>query len=785
LFTKTRSFTSSSYNHFLMHPVRSLLSLFFVLAISATVSAQFRFEYNDSIGARISNDTLKMPWAGGLNYVQFSDIDYDFDGDKDLFIFDRSKDNIRLFETVTVNGMPQYRFVHNGARFFPEGLHYRVALVDYDGDGRPDIFTYGIGGVKVYKNTGDLTNGLQWQLISNLLYSDYVGSYTNLYVSSSDIPAYVDVDADSDLDILTFNIGGQRVEYHQNQSFEIYGHADSLIFVLKNECWGKFKEDPNNNAVVLNDNTSPCSVGSIPTPLRPAGMERIPDSEIPATVTDSVTTLTRHAGSTLLAIDIDSSGVLDLILGDVAHNNLNLLINGGTAPNTNSAMISQDYDFPSNTTPVDITLFPASFYVDVDHDSIKDLIVGANARGVSQNEKSVLYYKNLGTNALPNFIYKSKNFLQGEMLENGTGSIPVFFDQNNDGAEDLILANFYRYKEVQAKESALAHYRNTGTSTIPYFSFIDQNYLSIPSQNYGLRSVPTFGDIDGDGDKDLFLGLENGTLAYYQNTAAPNAPAAFGPPVLSYTDHLGQVITANSYCFPQLFDLNADGLLDLLLGRKTGEIVYYENTGTLTSPAFTLVTSLLGGVDLSATTSDVYAAPHFFRHQDTTYLFLGGNDGKLHFYDAIDGNLADGDTFHLVSPAYLGIDVEGYSAFWVNDIDHDGRLNLFVGGDLGGIMHFEHDPNSTAALPENTMHTNISVFPNPSEGTFQVALDVTEPADWAIEVYDALGRSILQQAIDAPLSTVDLQGSAQGIYHLVIRHLKTGQIESRKLVKGK
>ena len=25
-------------------------------------------------------DTLKLPWAGGLNYAQFSEIDYDFDG---------------------------------------------------------------------------------------------------------------------------------------------------------------------------------------------------------------------------------------------------------------------------------------------------------------------------------------------------------------------------------------------------------------------------------------------------------------------------------------------------------------------------------------------------------------------------------------------------------------------------------------------------------------------------------------------------------------------------------
>lgn len=406
-----------------------LVGILFFFQIDAF--SQFKFDYNDAIPVKIGNDTLLFPWAGGLNYVQVSDIDFDFDGDMDLFIFDRSKDNIRLFETVSVNGTPQYKFVQNAFTYFPSDTKNRAALLDYDGDGKNDLFTYGIGGVKVYRNIGNATNGLQWQLTSNLLYSDYIGSYSNLYVSSSDIPAYVDVDFDSDIDILTFSISGQRIEYHQNQSVELYGHNDSLVFVLKNECWGKFSEDPNNNSLILNDPTAPCNAPNVPDPQKLSGIENPIDQEI----TEKTK---RHAGSTILAIDIDNSGVYDLVLGDVSHENLVLVVNGGTAPNTNSAMISQDENFPSNTTPASLTLFPATFYVDVDHDQIKDLIVGANAKGVSQNEKGILYYKNLGTNELPNFTFKSKSFLQEEMIENGVGSIPVFFDQNGDGKEDLL-----------------------------------------------------------------------------------------------------------------------------------------------------------------------------------------------------------------------------------------------------------------------------------------------------------------------------------------------------------
>ena len=756
-----------------MRTIFFLISLF----IQFQCLSQFKFDYNDSIPVKIGNDTLLFPWAGGLNFVQVSDIDFDFDGDMDLFIFDRSKDNIRLFETVTINGTPKYKFVQNAYTYFPSDTKNRAALLDYDGDGKNDLFTYGIGGVKVYRNVGNASNGLQWQLIYNLLYSDYIGSYTNLYVSSSDIPAYVDVDFDTDIDILTFSISGQRIEYHQNQSMELYGHNDSLVFVLKNECWGTFSEDPNNNSLILNDPTAPCNAPNVTDPQKASGNENPFEQEIAQKTK-------RHAGSTILAIDIDNSGVYDLVLGDVSHDNLVLVVNGGTAPNTNSAMISQDENFPSNTTPAALTLFPASFYVDVDHDQIKDLIVGANAKGVSQNEKGILCYKNLGTNELPNFIFKSKSFLQEDMIENGVGSIPVFFDQNGDGKEDLLVANFYRYKEPLLKESALSHYRNTGTPSAPFFTFVENNYLNLLSQSYGLRTIPTFGDIDQDGDKDLFLGLENGTVVFYQNIASSGAATQFATPVQNYTDNLGNIITTSSYCFPQLFDLDNDGLLDLLLGKKTGEIMYYKNIGNATNPSFSLVNDTLGGIDISPTTPEGYAAPHFFRYNDTTNLFLGGSDGKCHYYNGIDNHLNSGEIFNLVSDEFRGIHVENYSSFYVNDIDQDGNLNLFVGGDLGGVMHFEHNPISTSSLEDMTKTNEIILFPNPGKDAFTLLFQDENISKIDLIVLDANGRIVYENLnlnVNLGKANFNLE-TENGVYFVKILMNDSESIEFRKLV---
>ncbi len=750
--------------------MRNSTKFLFVLLFSPFLSVgQFNFEYDDSIGVRIGTDTLAHAWAGGLNYAQFSDIDIDFDGDLDLFVFDRSSDNIRIFKHENDGAGPYYKYLYRGKTQLPSDIRYRATAIDYNADGAKDLFVYGVGGIKVYRNTGNAVNGNQWEVAKNLLYSDYSGANLNLYVSSADIPAIVDVDDDGDIDVLTFHIGGQHMQYHKNISMETYGVPDSLEFVLKNECWGKFREDITTSVLYLNDNTGPC-VSNVPNPEYPSHPEDLkskPSESYP-----------KHSGSTVLAIDMDNSGAKDLILGDVAFSSMSLLMNGGTDVNTNSAMTSQDNAFPSNSLPVNIQLFPAAFWVDVDFDQKKDFIAAPNAKNISQNEKCVLRYKNLGTNALPTFVYQENDFLQGEMIDHGTGSIPVFMDFNNDGLEDMFVTSFYRYKPILDKESGISFYKNTGTATQPFFTFIDNDLLNLSTLQIGLRKVPTFGDLDGDGDKDMILSLENGGLSYYANTSV--APGiTFANPIINMADNTGTVIATGAYATPQLFDLDKDGLLDLIIGKKTGELAYYRNTGSSTVPSFTLENDTLGNIDIATTSPDGYAAPHFFRHNDTTFLFLGSIDGKLHFYTDIDGHLTSGDTFSLYSDNFLDIDAGAYSSFWVNDIDNDGFLDLFIGQDLGGITHLEVKPGSTAGIGEVIKNFDLNVYPNPSTGLFHV---VSPSSAFRFVLSDLFGKTILiddQFTLD---KDIDISGHAAGMYVMMVED-QEGNRTVKRIVK--
>ena len=738
-----------------------LLLLFsnFILITSNTL-AQFGFQYNDSIIVKRGTDTLDFAWVGGLSHAQTSAIDYNFDGLPDLFVFDRSSDQIRLFETVEENGQKYYKYIHDSRSLFPKDVRYRAIMVDYNNDGKNDLFTYGIGGIKVFKNTGNQTDGLTWELAKQILESEYAsGNTNNLYVSSIDLPAYVDVDGDTDIDILTFHLGGERIEYHKNVSIENYGLADSLEYIMMNECWGKFMESDQNNSVILNATDGLCGSPSIPNPEKYA----------------------RHAGSSILSIDLNNDNVMDLILGDVAHNNLTALTNGGTAPNQNSAMISADQNYPSNTTPVDLPIFPAPFYVDVDHDDIKDLVVGTNANGGSANRESIWFYKNIGTNTQPNFSYVKEDFMQGQMIENGKGSIPVLVDLNDDGLKDLLISANFRYLDPLDKECKIQYYQNTGTASQPEYTFISDDWLSLSTEGYSLRMHPTFGDLDNDGDNDMLLGTEDGLIHYYEKTG--NGATDFTLNQLNITDDQGNPINVFSYASPQLFDLNNDNLLDLIIGKRIAGISYFENVGTANSPSWQLVSNDLGGVDMGTNIyPDNYTVPMFVRHNDTTHLFAGNREGTIYYFTDIDDNIEDGDTFNLASDIYANIDAGGFTAPFIDNLRDNNQYDLLLGIDLGGLWAYKADEFSDPfiAVENYTKEFNFIVYPNPSEnGIFHVKIQ-DQQKEVSIKVINALGQTVARNKSVWGTGIIDISNHSRGVYTLLIQDgsniLTTGRI---------
>jgi hypothetical protein len=289
--------------------------------------------------------------------------------------------------------------------------------------------------------------------------------------------------------------------------------------------------------------------------------------------------------------------------------------------------------------------------------------------------------------------------------------------------------------------------------------------------------VPTFGDIDGDGDEDLLMGLQTGGMVYYENTSTGNG-AIFNTPQAGFNDNLGAPIVTEGFAYPQFFDLDDDGLLDLILGTKDGHIEYYRNIGTATAPSFELTNEFLGNIDMTISSPNTLASPHFFRIGDTTQLFAGSADGQLFYYDSIDGQLDPGEDFKLVSSKYLDINVEAYSTFWVEDIDGDGNLDMFVGQDLGGLYHFEADPNSSVSLSEfNT--SNVALYPNPGNEIINIRSDI--PLE-QIRVLNMQGQELLVQEVNSETATeLRVNDLPVGTYVVLIR--SNAGVVSKKWIK--
>ncbi len=455
-------------------------SLLLVASLSVPTHAQLELHYDPTIPVERLNTNLDLAWAGGLNFVQLSDIDLNGDGLKDLFLFDRIGNLGNKVVTLLNTGAPGvlgYQPTRAYDHVYPlDQLHDWAILRDYNCDGKEDIFSYSQAGFAVYKNTSageDLSfEQVTFRVNSNYISPSGAGSYANLFVSQVDLPGIEDVDGDGDLDILTFSLLGSYLEYHKNLSMETYGTCDSLNFELRNKCWGYFAENFGDNSVTLN---VPCNF-NVPAPEIGTNPELDGDDE------------RAHAGSSVCPIDLDGDGDKDLLLGDISYNNVVALTNGGTV--MSAIMVAEDTLFPSYDVSVDLPLFPGNYYEDVDKDGKRDLVCSPNAISLAHNFRSMWYYRNTGTDAAPIFDLQQEDLFQDRMIELGDGAYPITFDENGDGLMDLLVTNYGYYAPSGSYVGKVALLRNIGSNTAPEFEIVTDDYASLSTSGIGRGCTP-------------------------------------------------------------------------------------------------------------------------------------------------------------------------------------------------------------------------------------------------------------------------------------------------------
>ena len=694
---------------------------------------------------------LPLAWLGGLNAPQYQSVDLDGDGRRDLYIFDRAGDaQIALRRTESGDLMPDPR-LKNG---FPPDLTNWVLLRDYDRDGIEDLFAYSAAfdGFRVHRGFRTTTGLLAFAAeptYAGLQYP-FNGGRIPIFVTSIDYPAIDDLDGDGDLDILTFSVGGGYVEHYHNYSVERGYGTDTLLYELESECWGGFFESGLTSALDLASAPGQCFGKSLPgsTPVGP-----------------------RHAGSTVLTLDIDGNGLKDIVLGDISFEYLVVGYNKGS---TDEAWISdQDPTWPADGFEVNIPFFPGAYHLDVDLDGDRDLLASPSQTLNAEDVNVGWYYENVGTDAQPSFEFRDSQLIVRDAIDLGTGGLPAAFDYDADGRADLVVGNEDNFGPGGGLDSRLRVFRNIGEpGGEAAFQLVEEDYLEVSQfQASSSAFAPAFGDLDGDGDEDAIVGERSGRLIYYENVAGAGQPPRFAKSVFGFMD-----IDVGLLAKPDIADLDRDGLGDLIVGGYDGRIRFYRNVGTPGNPNFNPDEGAagnflqLGGVNTNKPgIGSGHPTPRVLTYADRFMLLTGNRSGTLEAYSFTDYTQA----FTALSDTVAGLDVGGYSAPAVGDYDGDGRLEIVLGNERGGVGYYRTD--LAAEMPTGLFNPRddevyFNLIPNPSGGTVWLAGLPDNQRHGSVRILDARGAEVLRiSPAGRTVLPLDLSSFPRGLYFVEVR----------------
>lgn len=745
------------------------LTLLTIIGFSQPV---YKYVKSDNVPVIKNGKTLLDPWAGGLNNPQFNEIDVNLDCVLDLVILDRDGSLLKVYVNDNKPDTVSYHYAPEFEKYFPSDINDILIIRDYDHDGRPDIFTnntpykFSGNGLKVYRNVSDTT--LKFELVTEFLPADYFGWPSTVLVKAFDFPSIEDIDGDGDYDIVAAHQTYLSYQYYENVS----PNHDSIAYAYREACWGSFFQ--NNDGTVMFDLQCKGGGGN-----------------------DTTSSVSRHGGAAITTIDLNGDNVMDCLLGDPDRANMISIMNNGTP--TDAHMVSAQYDFPTNATPISLTSFPASFIVDIDNAGKPEMILASNQFEGGIDTGNVFVYHDISTTSTPDFQKGTERFLIGEQLDFGTNAIPTLGDISGDGIPDLLVGNlgyFESYDEnwfTTEYKSQIGYYKNVGTASQPSFEFVTEDLSNISTKGFD-RVSPTLIDIDNDGDNDLFFGESHGTINYYENTASIGSEANF---VLVTNNFMGQNFGVQAS--PYFYDVDGDGLYDLLVGQKNGHIKLFLNQGSLTSPLYTTsATDTLGGVYNYNPGFESNAVPYISNVNggQNSILVVGDGFGNLLFYDGLDTDYMG--TFTRIDSLKVSnapINITGA------DLTNNNSTEFIIGERTGGITYLHIDSNAFDSIPflntpcDTTSDTtsvweiqsknsSFGIYPNPNNGNFTVKLFKSYNGEGMLSILDLSGKEVMIQNLNLNANKFEIpvysQNLKQGVY--IVQIILEGETLRSRLV---
>jgi hypothetical protein len=567
-----------------------LIILYLSVELKATEVFSFAEEFPQVI---INEEEISNAFTGGLNKPKIQWFDHDGDGDIDLFLLDMDG-HLRYYEN---------RGNSTDHDFFLKSSHFQNVLPagwfsfrDLDLDGDLDLATQnisalwgGYSGIRLYTNT----NG-DYQVLTDTLFTDSGGPMLTEIQST---PTFADIDNDGDEDFFTGGSSSGTVTYFKNlevvNDIPVFSHITdfwqglSIIGLRDNPDSSRHGASAITFIDLDGDSDLDLSWGDFFQQslyiIWNIGSPEVPEMDIENIVTQypPMNPIQTSGQNMPTFADLDGDGDQDLFVAVLSGaygvqyiDNFYQYLNIGSANNPIYEFETDDF-FQS----LDLYTGTVTELADIDGDGDPELLIGTEIDySVSPFRGKIKFFENTGSTEGHVWQLLDEDFLGTNL---GYNLAPCAGDLDNDGDQDILVGDY---------NGKIFYYERIGeVPNESSYEFIEElNDIDLSG-----RSHPELADIDGDGDLDLFIGENWGVIHYYENIGTTE-----NHNFILVSEYYAD-IDVGEYSTPEFSDIDFDGDLDLFVGSQEGTVYFFRNSGTVTDPVFqqdsTLTIPYIGG----------------------------------------------------------------------------------------------------------------------------------------------------------------------------------------------
>lgn len=674
---------------------RVILLILFMVLFAANGLAQ---PYTRQVDAFPVLDRDGVPYThpllGGLNVPRIQFVDIDADDDLDLFLQERSG-HLIFFENTGSRTQPVFSWRTDHYKGLPVGEWARFADIDNDGDQdlfAEELFSY----IRFYRNVGTPQQA-DFELAADSL-KDVQG--TPIFADRQNLPAFADIDCDSDLDFFVASVSG-HLTFYENQG----DTSEMPVF--------QFVSDRYQDIEIIGG----------------AGKKQLSQIQTPNSKIE------KHGANSITFSDIDKDEDVDLFWGDFFSQSVYFVKNNGTCDTPQLELVSDTFPLAN---PIETSGYNAPAFADLDGDEDNDLFVSVQggAFGGGPFAGNNLYHYSHEADA--SFTLQTRQFISS--LDVDEESTPAFADLDGDGDLDLLVGN--KIDPVLLKSAQLFYFENTGSAEVPVYQLVTDLLVEMDGL---FNAAPALADLDADQDLDMLLGGFDGTLAYFRNEGTSTAPQFVAVSLVEagLREVNGAFPDVGQNSTPTFADIDADGDFDLFVGEAAGHINFFRNVGTSSQPDFVLDTTHgdpYFDIDVGARSVPIF--------HDAT------GDGLL---DLIAGTAQHGILVYENTGTYQNAFFNSSTSFalpealpqfvapTLADLDADGDADLGIGSLHGGLFYYRNERIETATEEPSSSPVEvlrIANFPNPFRASTTLQVHLAHAQVVRLVVYDVLGRTV-------------------------------------------